>query len=191
MYTRAKHDRSGLRLLSVLLALTLWNIGTLSAQRATDANAWLLTPTQAGELKLGATADEVYRTFSREKTKLVDLQREGMFTPALAIHLPPGSYGQSLVALIESTRCGDRVSRALIHDRRFRTREGIGVGSTVAEVRRAYNVNISNEEGQHLISRDPQMLFNSRDDLLKPETVIDEIYIHIAPPPPNTPCVMP
>lgn len=79
---------------------------------------------------------------------LVDLYLEGMFSPALAIYAEKGSRDKpSLVAEI-GWQNNWVVSRLLVYDPKFKTRNGLGVGSTLAELRKTYRVKeIAQAEG--------------------------------------------
>jgi hypothetical protein len=176
---------------SVLLSLLILSLSSASASAQNSApidTTFLIDVGRVGNLRLGASVDEVYRAFSPSNIKLIALFPEGHFLPALEIYVPPGSYARSIVAHIHSTHCGLRIVSAVVEDRRFRTKAGVGVGSTVADVRRAYRVTLSNEEGQHLIARDRHMGFESRDDLRKPSAIIDVIYLSVMPPPADKQC---
>ena len=59
------------------------SVGVSSAH--SQENDWLLSPDRAANLKIGATVNELYKQFGRANVRLVDLQREGLFDPALQI----------------------------------------------------------------------------------------------------------
>ena len=49
--------------------------------------------------------DEIYQLFGRDHARLVDLFKEGMFSPALEITLPGSAVAPALVADIRETPC--------------------------------------------------------------------------------------
>jgi hypothetical protein len=138
-----------------------------SAQANTPRD-FLLTPGKAGSFQIGDPVDDVYQRVGRENVSLVDLFKEGLFTPAIQIRLP-GSDGPALVADIREWPCGNHAIYGLsVRDRRFRTPEGLGVGSSVFDLRLAYSVQASHAEGQSVIVNALKMSFavdgNSEND---------------------------
>jgi hypothetical protein len=48
---------------------------------------YVLAPGRAGGIELGTSVDDLYRLFGKDNVHLVDLFKEGMFSPALEITL--------------------------------------------------------------------------------------------------------
>jgi len=98
----------------------------------------LLRGNRAGSIELGATVDEIYSIVGRDQVRLVDEFLEGMFSPALAIDLPGATVFPAIVVRIREFPCAQfSVWGISVRDPRFRTPEGLGVGSTIAELREA------------------------------------------------------
>jgi hypothetical protein len=104
---------------------------------------YVLEKGRAGRAKVGMSVDELYQAYGWENTKLVDLFGEGMFQPVIEIYL--GGV-KSLVAEVEA-RKGFTVWRIAVHDKRFRTVDGIGIGSTLGELKQRYPVKMLGGEG--------------------------------------------
>ncbi len=129
-------------LLCVLVAITSIAFSSDNAPpTALQTNAFLLESGKAGPFELGASVDEIYSLVGRDHVRLVDLFMEGMFTPALEIQVPGSNTGPSIIALIREWPCRRfSVWSIEVRDPRFRTREGLGVGSALGELRRRYKV---------------------------------------------------
>ena len=136
------------------------SVGLLAAQPAPQSEEFLLTPGKAWRVDVGVPVDELYDLVGRDNTRLVDLYYEGMFSPALEIRLP-GSPGMvALVVPIREWPCRTfSVQGIEVRDPRFRTREGVGVGSTLGEVQKYYRVTLSNEEGYNAHAAAIRMTF--------------------------------
>jgi hypothetical protein len=86
--------------------------------------------------------DELYQSVGKENTKLVDKYSEGFFSPAMEIYLETNNSAKpALIAQVAmkppSTFVVGSVS---VNDPRFKTDVGVGVGSTLGEIRRSYEV---------------------------------------------------
>jgi len=138
------------------LVFALVNAAASSAQEAN----FRLSDGRAGIFELGATVDEVYRLVGRERVRLVDVFGEGHFTPAIEIRLLGAKVAPSIVAHISEFPCSEwAIYGITVLDPRFRTSEGIGVGSTVGELRRTYDVRFSREEGHSVVVPSLKMTF--------------------------------
>lgn len=122
---------------------------------------FLLAPGRAGRVEIGMPVDDVRREFGEGNVRLVDLRKEGRFTPALEVRLPSRPEIAALLVDVREWPCAEfAVWGVNVKDPRFRTREGLGVGSTLAELRRAYEIKITEEEGHAAIVTALRMTFS-------------------------------
>jgi hypothetical protein len=102
----------------------------------------------AGALEVGEPIEDVYQGFGRDRIKLVARFAEGMFTPALEIALAGSAVVPALAVDIREAPCARFSVWAIeVYDRRFRTKEGLGIGSSLRDVRRSYSTQILVGEG--------------------------------------------
>jgi hypothetical protein len=111
-----------------------------------------LTTGVAGPIALGDSVDQIYARVGRENTRLVDLLQEGQFSPALEVTLPGAPVPISLVVVVREWPCpGFSAWGIQVRDPRFKTVDGLGVGSTVADIRSKYDVRIVWGEGDRVV----------------------------------------
>jgi hypothetical protein len=119
--------------LLLFLSFLLWN-----GPARGGAKEFVLSRGKAGPIETGMTVDQVFASVGRKSARLVDQQIEGFSSPALEIYLTKNQRTRpSLVAEIVGH---DRIGRINVYDSRFKTEKGIGVGSTLGEIRREYRV---------------------------------------------------
>lgn len=124
------------------------------------ANEFLISEGKAGRVEVGMPVDEVLQVYGRERVRIVDLNKEGQFSPAIEIDVPGASVRAAMIADISEAPCRTfSVSRISVRDPRFRTADGFGVGSTLAELQRRKTVRISREEGWWAIVPGAKMSF--------------------------------
>src|SRR3989442_7592263 len=82
--------------------LALLSVGRPAAAQSTS---FLLAPGRAGALEIGLPVDSVLRVFRRDRVRLVDLQLEGHFTPAIEVVLVDSLATAALVAPIIAGPC--------------------------------------------------------------------------------------
>jgi hypothetical protein len=159
-------------------ALGLLTAVSFSAHAGQGSAEFLLAQGTAGRLEVGLPVDEVYRQVGRERTRLIDLHQEGMFAPALEIRLEAAAVQPAIVVAVREWPCiAWSVQSIRVRDPRFRTAEGIGVGSTRAEVSKAYKVTLSREEGPHAWVEAIQMGFRVDDMSLAPTARVTSVWL--------------
>jgi hypothetical protein len=105
----------------------------LSASTA-PTDDFLLDRHRAGKIVVGMPEAAIYQIYSQEITRKVDLQLEGMPTPAIQVFLTKERTTPSLVIRLDGPQPG--VFGIDVRDARFKTRDGIGVGSSLGQLRR-------------------------------------------------------
>jgi cyclophilin family peptidyl-prolyl cis-trans isomerase len=160
----------------VMCALAL-----LQAQAPAVDPAFRLTPGRAGSFEVGASIDRVYEIIPREKTQLLDLFLEGLFSPALVIKVDGSAVDRPLVARVREWPCNEFVIDAItVTDPRYRTPEGIGVGSSLADVRRHYAVSRSHGDvGPVAVAEQLSMTFVLSEDS-EAATVVS-VFMYLPP----------
>jgi hypothetical protein len=114
---------------------------------AQPSENFLLARGETGRLKIGMTQDEVIVLFGRERVRQVDLKLEGHPSPALEIRLDdPNAERPSLVAE-PFPPAQNRIGRVRVYDPRFKTGYGLGVGSTLDQIRAHHAVRMAVGEG--------------------------------------------
>lgn len=108
--------------------------------QATPAGLPPIERHQVGPVAIGADAQTIYTAFPADRRELVDLGYEGMLSPALLVRFVGASQRDGVVAELVATGAGLAVWRIEIRDPSFRTLKGIGVGSTVGQLRAAYHL---------------------------------------------------
>jgi len=110
-------------------------------EKPKDSNDFLLSKYKAWSIEIGMTIDALYTKYARESTNLVDLYLEGTFSPAVEIYLS-GKEKKNRPSVVAEIGCqnGFVVWRINVYDKRFRTDKGIGVGSTLGDIRKSYKV---------------------------------------------------
>jgi hypothetical protein len=102
-----------------------------SAQPATSQNDFLITGHSIGRITLGQTEEAAIGAYPGHEIKRVNLFLEGMPSPALQIY-----QGKNL--LLTAEIYNGKIFRLTTRARQFKTKEGIGVGSTFGAAEKQY-----------------------------------------------------
>ena len=92
-----------------------------------------------GPIVIGADAQRVYEAFAGRR-ELVDLGYEGMLSPALLLRFDGLTQRDGVVAELVPGSRSLTVWRIEIRDPAFRSVKGIGVGSSIGQLRSAYRL---------------------------------------------------
>ena len=129
----------------LLATFIVWSAISFAQQQAD----FTLTRGRVGQLELGMTTDEVKTLFEAQRVKEVDLHLEGESTPALKIRLgnPTATQASMTAEYLPQPDGSVRVYRVNVFDRRFRTADGLGVGSSLGQIRAHHKVQMLVGEG--------------------------------------------
>ena len=169
-------------------SLTGWVCGALMIAAAPSrlrpqppADSLGIREGRVGRVVMGVSIDSLYRTVGKQRTRLIDRFREGLFDPAIEIRLGAPSAEPTMVVEVATSPCGPVVGRIEVLDPRFRTTSGLHVGSTLADVRRQHRVRISNEEGLRARSADLPMTFELDGDRPTSKVHAIALFASVAP----------
>lgn len=173
-----------------LLAIAAFAAPPLTAQRIVlpkpDAS-FLVERGRAGVFEIGMTVDEAQAIAGIKQTKLSAAYPEGMFQEQLEISLAGFSRGPAIVAPISNFPCSEPALRGLdVRDPRFKTSRGIGVGSTLADIRKFHpsakigNFGADGEPG--VFDAEPGVTFSFGDAIESRDTArVTSLWVHQGP----------
>jgi hypothetical protein len=107
----------------------------VSAGVASAGDDFLLARNRVGGLATGMSENAIYKIYPRRITRKVDLQLEGMPTPAVQVFLSKSRRKPSLV--IRLTGLNATIDSIEVTDARFKTATDVGAGSSLGQLRRA------------------------------------------------------
>ena len=171
-------DWKTLRAFGALAMITMLP-SILSGQSPVDV--LLIGDGRIGQVVIGMSIDSLYRTVHRERTRLIDRFREGLFDPAIEIRFGQASARPTILAEVTMSTCGLVVGRIEVYDPQFHTASGLHVGSTLADVRKQHQVKLSNEEGLRAYSDDLPMTFELAGDHPTAKVLAITVYRTSAP----------
>lgn len=106
---------------------------------------YLLSKKAAGNIEIGMEVDSLLKIIDRNSIKLVNLDLEGFFSPAIEVY--DGSK-LSLVLEIDKIEGKWIVSRITVYDKNYKTKEGISIGCSLKELKGKYKIDrIDSVEG--------------------------------------------
>src|SRR5215470_16424138 len=138
---RTIERRAGLRKPHRNTVIPFCLILLFGAGRSLAQGEFLLTKQRAGAVVIGMTIDDLHAMHKPSSTRLVAQYPEGMFTPLLEVYLK-GDTNKSIPSLVIGIDKNSDwiVGNIKVNDARFRTDKGIGVGSLLGAIRKAYAV---------------------------------------------------
>jgi hypothetical protein len=96
-----------------------------------------ITRGRVGEIRLGMNPNGIYEVFGKKLTRLVDLQLEGMYSPAIELFKTEIQRDNPEI-IYELDQ--NKVWRIQVNSPQYRTDKGIGVGSTFGNLRQVYRI---------------------------------------------------
>lgn len=142
-----------MRFACVCAALVLVVPGLAGAEEEALDDFYLARDREVGSIEVGMTVDDLFMVYDWYSTNLVDLYLEGMFSPALEIYINDEPGGEP--SFVAEIACRDEwvVSRIWVYDERFAVSQGVGVGSTLGDLRaRCGDVSVHLVEGRVIAS---------------------------------------
>ena len=111
---------------------------TQSGTQRLSQDSFVLERGRAGQFEIGMTVDELYQLVGREHVCVVTSFRGAEARPGVEIQVPGFTAGAALTRSVDPV-CGPLALWGIeVHDARFRTSNGLGVGSTLGDVKRLY-----------------------------------------------------
>jgi hypothetical protein len=116
----------------------------------------LLGPGHAGKLKSGMAESAVYRAWPRTLTRKILIHSEGVEIPAVQIFVGRDRKTPSLVVILNA----ETIYGIEVHDPSFKTAQGIGVGSSIGDLRKTkLRFEFSSQQGDGLFCNELRMKF--------------------------------
>lgn len=129
---------SGLALAAAVAGIAVPLAGQMKVPPRPEGS-FVIEQRKAGVFEAGMDVDEVIAIVGEKNAKLVAAFPEGMFQAELQIFLPGFTRGPALVAPIREFPCYTPSLWGIrINDPRFRTATGLGVGSSLADVKKVH-----------------------------------------------------
>jgi hypothetical protein len=149
-----------------------------------DARKNIIGEQHIGEIEIGMEIEKLKEQFPEEQIKSTTKSMEGEDYTIYHVF-----FGENDVISMEvepiSTDKGEIISRMMLYDNTPKTKEGIGVGNTIAELREAYNIKsyyVSAIDGDIFaaVEEYESVVFAIDQDelMLPPETVINKEKIN-------------
>jgi hypothetical protein len=134
------------------MLITVMSLLGASGSSAAESN-FALGAGAAGSVKIGATVEDIYKVYSKDRTAEIDLQLEGMPSPAIQIFLSFEDLKKKKPAIVAELDNG-KIYRLQIKSDKFHTGSGIRIGSTFGELRKETKdlKHIRGEEGYFGVS---------------------------------------
>ena len=136
----AQHAAAQLRRCRIVMGvgIIVFSVATVASAVAQQDVSYVISRHQVGPVTIGSPAQRVYEAAPNHE--LVDLALEGFLTPALRLTLPGQVQRGGVTAELIARDDELVVYRIIIDDPGLRTEKDIGVGSTVDDLRKIYDL---------------------------------------------------
>lgn len=133
-------DRTVIRLDSVGDAASSWAPTLMLTEEEKPGTSWQISKSQIGPIQIGMAVNAMRKRVPAEFLKEVPITREGRGYRAYEIRQSPADQKAGL--LIEETcEPACQVWRVHVQNPAYKTKEGLGVGSNLGEVKKHYKLN--------------------------------------------------
>jgi hypothetical protein len=125
--------------MNIMNLLTFFFLFTFSSIQVPVDSQFVLLRGRVGPVILGMTVDQLLRLYDRSHFQFVDLQLEGLFSPAIIV-----TYGNQFEPFLRVEYSSNQgqwiINRILLQNKKFQASKGIAIGSTLGDLRHYYTV---------------------------------------------------
>jgi hypothetical protein len=105
-----------------------------------SSHSFLILPHEAGDIRIGMSVEEVYKAYGSKWVDKLEIDPTSQESPGPDLQIfvdEPGRHIASLLVYLDNDN-HKKVDWVSVSDERFKTVKGIGIGSTLEEIRGKY-----------------------------------------------------
>src|SRR3990167_1458366 len=100
-----------------------------------------------GSIKVGESISSIYKVFNKDMTRKTDLLLEGDPSPAIEVFLSKKEKNERSPALVFEEHPEGKIWRINVLTNKFKTKDGLGIGSRLGDLKKFYKGKIVTGEG--------------------------------------------